>query len=280
MKNKYSQHPVITCAEEISAICRPLAVFDISYFCHVHIDSKNKFSGISNNPAFAEHYLKNKYYNADIHMANETQLDKYIMWDFIENTHETDKMNQEGSEFGVKHAFTIVDCKPNGDDFYHFATHLNKGSINQVYVSNLDLLKKFISHFHEKVKHSKILSSAYQFQYTLDTHASGFSTKDSSILSDVQKRKSAFMDFLTLDKTKNQQPSLLHKDTQNPMNLTPQQTKCLHLLLKGYSNKKIACELKLSTRTVDHYLERLRILLGCRNSKEMIAAYAATLFHM
>ncbi len=209
-------------------------------------------------------------------MAKETQLDKHIMWDFIENTRETDKMNQEGSEFGVKHAFTIVNSKENLKDFYHFATHLNNKAINQVYLSNLDLLQKFIYHFHEKVQQSKNLSSAYQFQYALDMQGSGFSTKDlSPTPNDVQQKKSEFMDCLALQSKQNQQTYLLHKDTPKAILLAPQQTKCLHLLLKSYPNKKIALELQLSNRTIDHYLERLRILLGCKNSKEMIATYSS-----
>jgi len=57
--------------------------------------------------------------------------------------------------------------------------------------------------------------------------------------------------------------------------LSPQQLKCCRLLIRGCSIKKIASELSLSHRTVEHYLENSRVKLKCRTTKELIARYAA-----
>lgn len=62
-------------------------------------------------------------------------------------------------------------------------------------------------------------------------------------------------------------------------NLSPQKINCLHLLATGFSAKEIGEQLKLSRRTVESYLADIRRIYGCRNSKELIAAYYRTYCH-
>ncbi|MDI9819795.1 MULTISPECIES: LuxR family transcriptional regulator [unclassified Legionella] len=66
---------------------------------------------------------------------------------------------------------------------------------------------------------------------------------------------------------------IFHKTMHVPIYLSPQQGRCLKLLMQGKSTKEIAKILGLSTRTVEHYFERIRELLGCGTNKEMIAMY-------
>lgn len=67
--------------------------------------------------------------------------------------------------------------------------------------------------------------------------------------------------------------SVIHKDLNMPIFLSSQQSQCLRLLTHGKSAKEIATEMKLSYRTVEHYLERIKKLLGCHNNKELIIFY-------
>ena len=75
------------------------------------------------------------------------------------------------------------------------------------------------------------------------------------------------------NEVKNDSIVLFHRYTKIPVSVAPQQQKCIRLLASGYTIKKIAIQLNLSPRTVEHYLERLRQHLGCKNSKELIALY-------
>lgn len=67
--------------------------------------------------------------------------------------------------------------------------------------------------------------------------------------------------------------SVTHKTLKQLVYLTLQQGKCLKLLMQGKSAKSIALEMKLSYRTVEHYLEKLRQILGCKSNKELIVSY-------
>ena len=55
-------------------------------------------------------------------------------------------------------------------------------------------------------------------------------------------------------------------------NLTSQQFKCLLHLVKGMTIKQIATELTLSPKTVEHYLDAVKIKLNCHSRSELIGA--------
>lgn len=275
MTNNIRKHPTFSKAEEIKELCRPLRPLNITYFCHVNITNDKKFSAIGNNPEFGEHYLKNRYYNADIHMS-DLDYDKYILWDALDKTGESEKMDQEAAEYGLQHTFTITDKNENGNHFYHFSSSIKNSVINQVYLNNLDLLQKFISYFSEKVSHSKTLSSAYGFQFEVDKEQGGFSLNDQGFLQNMQMSRSEAIEQLGLNSiqpAQNERLTLFHKNTNEPLILSIQQSRCLKLLLQGYSSKAIAIKMNISHRTVEHYIENIRKILGCKTSKELIVTY-------
>lgn len=53
--------------------------------------------------------------------------------------------------------------------------------------------------------------------------------------------------------------------------LTDQQLECLFHLVKGKTIRKIGETMKLSHRTVEHYLEAVKIKLSCKTREELIA---------
>ena len=93
MKDKISKHTALISTPDIVDICRLLNRFEISCFSHAHVDKEGNFSGITNNPRFSENYLRKKYYNADIHMAEKNLFGEYVLWDALNQTDETEKLN-------------------------------------------------------------------------------------------------------------------------------------------------------------------------------------------
>ncbi len=174
MVNKLEDHPIFTQSQDIADICSPLNLLNISYFSHVHLDNAGIFSGIANNVKFAENYIEKKFYEADIHLANSDNINKFVVWDAIERFGRSEQMYSEGIELGVNHAFTIFEKTDYGRDFFHFATNQADSSINQTYLSNIDLLNQFIMYFKNTMNESKSLSSAYDFPFVIEKPYDGF----------------------------------------------------------------------------------------------------------
>jgi DNA-binding CsgD family transcriptional regulator len=277
-----NQHPVLLHASDIKEICRPLIKLNISYFSHVNIDQSGQFSAVSNHPEFHKHYLEQGYYHADIHLSEISMSTNYVIWDALECSGTSEQMNQEADELGIRHSFTIIDKNSTGHNFYHYSTHIKEASFNQTYLSNLDLLKMFITHFNESMSQSKKLIKAYQFKFSIEQNMAEYAVNNGVNNSGLLEQRADFMREISLPKmeSKTERKRLLknhslviHKETHQAVALYRQQMKCLTLLMQGHTAREIANQLNLSHRTINHYLEDLRGKLGCRSSKELIAAY-------
>lgn len=279
MKDKISKHTALISTQDIIDICRPLNKFDISYFSHVHVDENGKFSGLSNNPLFSEHYLRNRYYNADINMAEKNMLGQFVLWDALDRNGATEKMDKEAEEFGVKHTFTIIENNSKGSDFYHFSTHLNSSMINQVYLANLDLLKLFILYFKENMRQSKPLSSIYNIKFSLDKNSEGFYIKSTSDISNNLFKRSEFIYDLSLKNSLSLSQVSAEANNINidelksklfAMNFSKRELECILLTMRGKSAKQVAYDLGISSRTVEEYLNNVKVKMNVFSKSELI----------
>lgn len=259
MLSKILKHPSILHAQEITAICAPLQKLNISYFSHVKINHDKKFSAISSHPQFVEHYLKNKFYKADIHMVDEKRFGNIFIWDGIQFSGESARMCREAGEFGIHNPFTIIDRNKNEINYYHFASKTHNKQINQIYLANLDLLKLFIARFHEMINQSKSLAKAYDLTFdTIATPKTSF--EDNSISYD----RSGFIQCLTADKNA---PRLQIEDVL----LSKRQSEILRLVLCGKTMKEISRILNLSERTIGHYFETVKLKLNVSSRSELFS---------
>lgn len=260
--NNIKTHPCLIHADELSEICNPLRKIDITYFGYAHINKQSEFSVFNNHANFLEHYLNNRYYNADIHLANLNEFNSYLVLDAIELTKQSKIINEDAVNFGIKHIFSIFEKDETGTHCYHFANNSASHAINQFYINNVDLLKLFIHYFHDCINNSKQLKKSYDEKFIIDDNPLGFSTNNPAIPLDQLEQRNQFLRKLSNYNKK--LPKII---------LPSQQEKCVKLLVEGLSAKQISDRLNLSRRTVENYLAKIRQLLGFRNSKEIILYY-------
>lgn len=274
MSAKFSQHPIFTFTEEISDICKPLRTLDISYFSHVNVNKHAQFSAIGTNPKFTKYYFENELYNNDI-ASNINELGDHVIWDLMPRCVQTEQMYKEAALFDIRHNFTIIHKEKEETNCYHFSTHINNRAFNQTYLSNIDLLNKFIQHFRGKVNASKHLLSAYdmKFELTEKSRLEDFGFKETNSILELEKKRKAFSSHLEVNSPRLKCAVILHKNTLKPITLAPQQMRCLLLLLGGKTNKEIARILHISYRTVEHHVDRIKDLLKVRNSKQLLINY-------
>lgn len=265
MTQNINKHPGLLYADEMDQLCRPLQKLNISYFAHVRIDNDKKFAGICNNPKFLEVYLENEYYNADIHLAQDNQFGKYVIWDAIEPSGQSYKMDTDAANLGVKHTFTVIEKNANGSDFYHFANNSTSKSINQVYIESIDLLKLFISHFKDNIQNSKTLLATYDLQFAIDPNTEGFKINANSE-AQFMYDKNEFLRSLNINNTN----ALILPGLKPSKALSKREMECIHHYAKGKMAKDISQLIGLSRRTVEHYLESAKSKLGVSSKNDLI----------
>ena len=85
------------------------------------------------------------------------------------------------------------------------------------------------------------------------------------------------------EKTKNSRYHLEKQHTQFLCNgrdiiLNQREFECLVRLIQGKTNKVIGAEIGLSHRTVEYYIDNLKVKVGCLKKKDIIAAVKNTDF--
>lgn len=249
MVSKIVKHPSIVYAEDIKSICQPLQKLKINYFAHVHIDKSKQFSAIANHPRYAEHYLKNKCYNMDIHMADTSILGKYIIWDAIEFSGKSAVEHQTAIQFGIDHVFTIIEADPSGTHYFHFGSNLLDKSINQIYISQIELLKLFVCYFKEKIISNRVLHAAYDLKFSIDDEVNAFEIKTDACQLNQLQMKSDFLNDMQLIKKRKL--------------LSAREIEILTWLHHGKTVNEIANILQLADITVNKHIANIKEKAQC-----------------
>jgi DNA-binding CsgD family transcriptional regulator len=151
-----------------------------------------------------------------------------------------------------------IDLYKNEDDYkevFHFASSRDNPEIINFYINNMNLLENYAYYFREKV--SKIMKEASKEIY-------------------INIRENA-PPLLIEEKTTNVFNSAgsssdhIHLDLNGKwVSFSPRQLQCLSLLYLGKTAKEIGQILELSFRTVEGYLDSIKIKLNCHTRKEVL----------
>jgi DNA-binding CsgD family transcriptional regulator len=115
---------------------------------------------------------------------------------------------------------------------------------------------------------NKLVVGVYGIDSFIDIH------NETAYLSTLEKAGIPIQDLRKLKSKIFPQNSLRQNKT-----LTQRQYDCLYYLSRGMTIKRIAQELKLSARTVEHYLEHVKNKFSCSTRTEIIELFLAKLNH-
>lgn len=160
---------------------------------------------------------------------------------------------------GYQHLFAIAINEAERQNLYTFHFNCSEPEFLQHIINNLYRYEQFIHHYRKEF--TDIIENE------CEKYQSEFPISDITLTNNA-----SFSLFNDISANKLINPSHFNDTIINL--LSPQQTKCLSLLIKGMSSKEIALEMQLSHRTIEHYILAMRAKLNCKNIKELIARYS------
>ncbi len=259
-KQKIISHPSLIHNEDLKTICQPLQKLGIHYFAHVNINDASQFSVLSLDPVFIKLYLEKSYYNFDAHFVESRISEQYLIWDTIEREKESKILYDDFHHCSLGHTFTIMQNNGDSKDCYHFGSWLGNNAINGAYLQNIDLLKKFILYFQDKVNSSKELRAAYDIRFSMTNHEAGYHAKNLGQVITAEE----LMPPLDLKRF------YLNRSTW----LSRKEIECLHWLSYGKTADEVAMIMSITQRTVRAHIRNIKDKLNCQSQFQLGIAYA------
>lgn len=250
----------ISFAAELCEIARPLKRFGIHYFNHIRVFDDGSRLSFGTNGLWLQHFFDNSYYKIG-NFSSKPLVSNYLLWKFLPSD---GVLEIASKEFNIDNGITIIEKNKTYTDLYLFASTRNNDAINNFYINNLDVLKHFINYYKEKsslfidscIPDKPILSKQQQIE-------SKQPLQESIILSSYIHE---FYNETKINKFK-------YSYAAREVVLSANQHNIITLLLKGYNTKEIARILKLSPKTCQIYIDKIKLKFNCSTRNELLTLF-------
>lgn len=249
-----------TVTKFIQEFCNPYQKISLTSFMHDITFGKGRISMLVNNKDIFLFYLNNKIPmlctdDSGRTLANGIYINKILEEQYKDCSILMPLMVRVSERFGIhlgRNSVHIVHREDDCQHFYSLFFDLSESDFLHWVINNGYLLYDLIANYNMVAKDVVLEAKSPENRIILPNF---------TVLNPTGKDRHSHL------------VSVVHKDINMPIFLSPQQSQCLQLLTQGKSAKEIAIEMKLSPRTIEHYLERIRKLLGCKSNKELIIYY-------
>ena len=257
-------HFALTSANEVNDICRPLKDIGITYFNYLKIYKDGSRELLTNNAPWIDHFYKNALYLTAGVVDVEHLLPKgYFLWSELDLNDPAYSQGQES--FNIDNGVSFVIKRDEITYLYIFASTKDNMHINNFYIRNVDLFRRFIQYFHDRgsdlIKQAKSNKIVLPQQQIINSNR----LKNIEIPSNVRRSFYTKMDKFYL------------LDVSDDLYLTPKQAEVATYLVVGATAKQCARQLGISYRTVETYIEEIKQkifqFLGINLSKGELAEF-------
>ena len=250
----------IQAIKRIQSICTSLTSNGIVSFTHDISFPKGELSTVTTDEAVFKYWFNHRL-PAICTDDNGRMLDPGVYFGNFLEDHYEDCAQGASIMRSITKATEIVSILETDTDCQHlytFSFNLGGNELLHWLINNVHQLKNFIEYY----KHSgkDIIDEAKK-------------PTNRIVLPIIKEKLSTTKSCLSVFNTKQMMQKIIHKETKIPIFLAKQQSICLTLLMQGKTAKEIALAMNLSYRTVQHYLARIRQILGCASSRELILLY-------
>jgi DNA-binding CsgD family transcriptional regulator len=247
---------VISC-NEIADICKPLyEILDLTYFNYVKLNADGSRSTLTDRPDFiVEYYKRKELYEtkAVINMETSQASTCRLSSEFRDQPSYIAARN----DFDIDNGITII--QPNGKEteLFYFGTTRENYSKTAIYINNIDIFYRFIAYFKDKAQ--KLIKQADIERFYVPGIQIGAKPNVNDLASDIRTK---FLDATVTDR-------FFLDNSNEDLFLTKREAECLFYLLHQKSAKEMGALLKISSRTVESYILKLKEKFKCKTKKEL-----------
>ncbi|MBA3661134.1 MAG: helix-turn-helix transcriptional regulator [Gammaproteobacteria bacterium] len=241
-------HFFYTASPLVREICAPLAKLNINHFSFTKSYTSGKRIYLTTHVSLLHHYFLDELYLIGNCENNPSGYqEQTLLW----STLPKQQLFQHERNLGLMDGIFVIRPAENFTEFFNFSTTLKNCHVINIFMTHYDVFKNFIPYFKEKA--ASIIREAERHHLILPFHSNSLNQKNAIVLPE---------------------PELNGLFIKNKIRLSRQQSQCAFHLLKGKSTKSIAKALNLSPRTIETYINNMKIKLAVNNKTELLIELA------
>jgi DNA-binding CsgD family transcriptional regulator len=250
-------HRFSSVTQQMKQMTIPLAQRGILHFSMIRSYDDGRFLNLSNIDGWIDYYYQQKLYlSSSFENHPSTYFSQVFLWGNRLNGKVIDDAKKN---FDSGNGVTLIDRGYQCTSFYFFSSSLEETHLDNFYINNLPFLYQFIHRFEKEGKNLINHSISNKREYIYEQLY--INNPIPGNIGETEK-----LDLKKFFKAKN---APLTEEIAT--NITPRESDCLSLLLKGCSVKEIANAKSLSPRTVEQHIDSLKKKFQCRTSLELIS---------
>jgi len=258
-----SGHPLIVLSQEFSELCKPLAKFHINHFTYQkHFNDGGQVS-LSTKPQWISDYYNLQLYQTSLFEGKPSNYKAgFSVW-FGEYDLEVYKHGR--NYYNTAHCISIAEPCLDGCEHFLFSAAPEYQAAIQFLSNNIDILYRFILYL--KDKGGPIFKAAYKRRLLIKNSQEGKVTNpfmDSDFHQEMLAAKKDFFKSTSIHRY------VFESGEDNGIKLTHREINCIVYLLQNKTAAETAILMNISRRTVESYLDNIKLKLNCNTKIELI----------
>lgn len=232
--------------------------FGITYFCYQFVSCHGDWFTLGNNPDWLLHSAEQQFFRYDPSLVRPDHYQNSsisLPKNHPDTLFQQNMMTDAIEVFDIDHCLALIEPNALGCDFYFFAAPKHHLKVQEIYLSQLALLRKEYRH-HLRTQLQPVYDDCLAQAVNLhDINPSGFNSGHNALqATDHFKQETEFL------KAINTIPLL-----------TPREYQCLQYYRQGLTAKQSARKLGLSYRTIEDHFEHIKAKYGVHSKRELLS---------
>lgn len=249
-------------SDAVKKCTRPLLHLGITCFYYVYIDKNGNQVLLTDCPEVDDYYYDQKLYVKDPYLRHPDNYHPgFFLFESNNKEEYDDSLAYLARTFKISPIVGLCEKQEDAVEFFGFWGEARQSNaFERVYLNYAHLLKAFATHFKEKC--SKIIQHEVGPSLSLPELIGHELFDCTATLQPKLDEKCLRKCLLDIG---------LGHEVELADALSRRERECIKLLLKGKSMKETAALLRLSPRTVEHYLENVKIKFDCQFKNELFS---------
>lgn len=235
--------------------------FGVEGFAYQKIDKNGDYIAITDAPELADHCFKKKVHLKCPFLRHPNSFQNGLIFNDKAippcGTHHVLQIGDR--KYDTQNTVAMIEKNHNSVEMIYLIARARNTTLNTLAWRHQTLLKRYLKYFKNELK-TQLATIASEHINLAELYPDNFFKKCSFAYELDPKTQYNFLKSLGC-----------HDIYEKAAKLTCRERECLFMLLQGKTAKETAAQLKLSARTIEAYLEKMKTKLCCMSKAELFS---------